>query len=242
MTFDKKAHVIPQALGGTYTCDNVCDDCNKFFGSKSNKGPAIEEALKETFHISRLRFLIVENEIGRNKAISKPDSLYFKFDFVNHKVSLKFSYKLKPHFQEKLGRLLKRGLYKMFLEESERQFNNGHEKGFDFIREFARYDLGDFPVYYFQRKYGVILQEKGYAKSPKLYLNADERHKFIFCGLGFFEFEFMGHIFAIATSKTWYLTKDSYLKETEKRKKDLFVGFTEVNNFNDIDLTLKILN
>jgi hypothetical protein len=242
ISFNKKAHVIPQALGGIEICDNVCDDCNKFFGSKTPEGPAIEEALKETFHISRVRFLAVDGEIGRNKAITKPDSLYFKVDLAHHKVSLKLAYKIKPHFQDKLGRLLKRGLYKMFLEETEREFKNGHDSRFDFIREFARYDLSDYPVYYFQRKHGIVLLEKGYGKHPKLYFKDDEMHKFMLRDLGFFEFDFMGHVFALATSRTWQLTFDLYLKETKKLKTELFTGFTEVKNFNDIDLTFKLLN
>ena len=242
VSFDKQAHVIPQSLGGTEICENVCDECNKYFGAKSGKGPAIEEVLKETFHISRIRFLAVEGEIGKNKAITRPDSLYFKVDLARHKVSLKFAYRFKPHFQENLGRLLKRGLYKLFLEEMEREFRNGHDSKFDFIREFARHDLGDFPVYYFQRKYGVVLLEKGYGKHPKLYFKQDEKHKFMLRDLGFFEFEFMGHVFAVATSRTWHLTIDSYLKETKKLKVGLFTGYTSVKNFNDIDLTFKILN
>jgi hypothetical protein len=234
--------VIPQALGGTEICENVCDECNKFFGSKTKQGPAIEEVLKETFHISRIRFLAAEGDIGKNKAVTRPDSLFFKVDLARHKVSLKFAYRLKPYFQENLGRLLKRGLYKIFLEETEREFKNGHHARFDFIREFARYGLSDYPVYYFQRKYGIVLLEKGYGKQPKLFFKDSEKHNFMLRDLGFFEFEFMGHVFAVATSKTWHLTIDMYLKETQKLKVGLFTGFTEVKNFNDIDLTFKILN
>lgn len=241
-SFQKKAHVVPQTLGGAAICDNVCDECNAYFGKKTSSAPAIEEVIKETFHISRLRFLVVQNEIGKNKAVTKPDSLFFKIDLKKHKVTLKPAYRVKPYFQEKLCRLIKRGLIKMFLEESERQFKNGNEERYNFIREFARYDLGDYPVLYFQRKYGVILQELGYAKSPRLYLRPEERNKYLLCDHGFHEFEFLGHVFAVPTSRSWDLTFHTYKKETEAIKKNLFTGFKVIENFNDINLTLRILN
>src|SRR5690349_7596683 len=55
--FRKRAHSIPQGLGGQDICENVCDHCNEYFGNKKSAGVSIEEAIKETFHISRLRFL-----------------------------------------------------------------------------------------------------------------------------------------------------------------------------------------
>lgn len=233
---------MPQGLGGDLICNNVCDDCNKFFGQKTKRGPAIEEAIKETFHVSRLRFLAAQNEIGRNKALVKADTLFFKIDLAKHKVSLKTAYKLKPHFQEGLCRLLKRGLYKMFLEENERVNGDSNASKYDFIREFARYDLGEYPVIYFHRKHGIVLQELGYAKSPKLYLKPEERSKYLICDYGIHEFEFFGHVFGIPISRNWNLTYDLYRKETEKAKRDLFTGFKIIENLNDIDLTLRILN
>ena len=58
----------------------------------------------------------------------------------------------------------------------------------------------------------------------------------------FFEFEFLGHVFGIATSRHWELAIDNYLKQTKEAKKDLFGQWRLVNNFNDIDLSLSILN
>lgn len=58
VTFEKKAHTIPKSLGGQNFNKHVCDDCNKYFGETTKiNGYSIEEALKETFCLSRQRFL-----------------------------------------------------------------------------------------------------------------------------------------------------------------------------------------
>jgi hypothetical protein len=106
VSFNSKAHIVPKGLGGTHICESVCDVCNRYFGAKTNKAPAVEETLKETFHITRLRFLYADGRVGKNKPISKPDSLYFKIDLRKPKLSLKNTYKLKPYFHEALCRQL----------------------------------------------------------------------------------------------------------------------------------------
>jgi hypothetical protein len=240
--FKKLAHTIPQTLGGKKTCPNVCDECNLYFGSYNNKLPPIETVIKETFNISRARFLQTDNEIGKNKALPKFSSIYFNVDFIKNKLALKASYKYNAHFQEKISRQLKKGLYKIFLEETERQRQDGHIDKYDFIREFSRYDLGDYPVFYFERNHGIILMTKDWAKTPELFLQDDLKFKYLINEPCFFEFELLGHVFGIATSRHWEIAFDNYIKKTKEAKKDQFKSFKIVKNFNDIDLTLSILN
>jgi len=58
VTFNKKAHSIPKSLGGQNFNKYVCDSCNEYFGATSQTNNySIEEALKETFCISRQRFV-----------------------------------------------------------------------------------------------------------------------------------------------------------------------------------------
>jgi hypothetical protein len=58
MTFNKKAHSIAKSLGGQNFNKYVCDSCNEYFGATiQTNNYSIEEALKETFCISRQRFL-----------------------------------------------------------------------------------------------------------------------------------------------------------------------------------------
>ncbi len=240
-TFNKKAHTIPQTLGGQAICINVCDVCNHFFGQHYKGSPSVETIIKETFNITRIRLLGKEH-IGKNKVVIKFSSQYFKVDLKNRKLALKPSYRLQKGFQEKIGRQIKKGLYKMFLEETERQKFDGHNPQYDFIREFCRYDLGDYPVFYFERLYGIIAMVESWAVSPELFLDTDLQFKYLVREPGFFEFEFLGHVFGIATSRYWELAINNYIKKTTEAKQQLFRRWRLVNNFNDIDLSLSILD
>ena len=226
-------------MGGKNVCENVCDKCNSYFGNYNNGLPPIETVLKETFNISRARFLQANNEIGKNKTLPKFSSIYYKVDFRNNKLSLKSAYKYHFGFQEKISRQLKKGLYKIYLEEIERQRNSGHLPRYDFIREFARYDLGDYPLIYFRRRFGIFPMADEWLKTPELFLNDNEKFKYLIEEDSFFEFELLGHVFGIATSKNWQYSFDSYVKKTTKAKENLF---NFVNKFNDIDLGLSILD
>lgn len=141
--FDKLAHTIPQSLGGKDICSNVCDFCNHLFGQHYEGLPSVETVIKETFNISRITFLDKEN-IGKNKSLTKFTSIYFKVNLDKSKIELKGAYKIQKGFQEKIGRQIKKGLYKIYLEETERQKGMGHKAEYDFIREFARYNIGDY--------------------------------------------------------------------------------------------------
>jgi hypothetical protein len=240
--FNKLAHTIPQSLGGQDICSNVCDTCNEFFGNHYQGDPSVETVLKETFNISRLRFLASQNSVGKNKPMTKFSSIYFNVDLKKHKIDLKMSYRLRKGFQEKIGRQLKKGLYKIFLEETERQKGNGHDTHFDYIREFARYDIGDYPVFYFERLFGMILMAQSWVVKPALFLDPGMQMQYLVSEPSFFEFEFLGHVFGITTSKHWELTMDNYIKKTTEAKKEFFRRWRIVNNFNDIDLALSILD
>ncbi len=53
---------------------------------------------------------------------------------------------------------------------------------------------------------------------------------------------FLGHVFGIATSRHWNLTVDHYLKESFEAKKEFFRRIRLVTYFNDVDLTLSIID
>ncbi|MEO7087769.1 MAG: HNH endonuclease [Bacteroidia bacterium] len=241
VTFKKKAHTIPQTLGGTKICSNVCDECNLFFGSHSNKLPPIETVIKETFNISRARLLEARNEIGKNKTLPKFSSIYFNLDLKKGSFSLKASYRNRKNFQEGISRQLKKGLYKIFLEETERQKRNGLDSQFDFIREFCRYDLGDYPIFYFERNYGIIIMADSWAIEPVLIMEEEMQFKYLVREPSFFEFELLGHVFGIATSRHWELVIDNYIKKTSEAKSKHFKRFRQITNFSDIDLALSII-
>jgi len=240
--FKKVAHTVPQGLGCKDTCRNVCDLCNLFFGSHYMGMPAIETVIKEAFNISSFRYLHSDNDFGRNKSMAKFSSIYFNVDPKNYSVSIKLAFKFKKYFQENICRQLKKGLYKMFLEETERQYENGFNEAYDFIREYSRYNIGDYPVLYFERSVPVITMPKNWASAPKFIMDPEYQLKYLVREPGFFEFEFLGHVFGIATSRNWELFVDNYLNKSMAAKQQLFRGFRLVNNFNDVDLALSILD
>lgn len=241
--FRKLAHTIPQSLGGKMICENVCDDCNLYFGSSQFQTPSIETIIKETFNISRARFLLSTDEMGKNKALAKFSSIFFNVNFRTGTIALKQKYKLQRHFQEKISVLLKRGLFKMFLEETERQNGDGHDSKYDFIRAFSRYDLGEeLPLFYFERKYALYLNMQEDIKHPVLLFDKDKRMKYLVNEPFFYEFELLGHVFAIPTSKSWQIGFDNYIATSLKAKEDYFLGYKVVRYFNEIDLALKIMN
>lgn len=133
--------------------------------------PPIELVFKETFNISRARLLAAEENIGKNRALARFKSVYFDVDFKIGQLSVKPSFKLKPGFQAKLCTQFKKGLYKVFLEENERVNKNSLDDRYDFIREFARWGIGDLPVLYFPRKLPMLLIKKNEAREPQFLLD-----------------------------------------------------------------------
>lgn len=198
--------------------------------------------LKETFNIARVRFLESQGQIGKNKPISKISSEYFNINLQKRKISLKPAYKLQIGFQEKLAFQLKRGLYKIFLEEIERQTGDGHNSKYDFIREFSRYGFSDYPVFYFRRLYGIIPVALPWVINPQLFFEEQYQSKYIIQEPQFFEFELLGHVFGIVTSKYWQLSSDNYLKNTIKAKNQFFHKPQLITKLTDIDLMLTILD
>jgi hypothetical protein len=239
--FLKAAHTIPQSLGGKEICVNVCDHCNQFFGQHYNGYPSVETIIKEAFGISRVR-LLEEGSLGKNKPIPRFSSIYFKLDIKRRRIELKNDHLLKKGFPEIIGRQIKKGLYKIFLEEIERQKCVGHNPEYNFIRSFCRYDEGDCPVIYFQRRLGIIATSREWTITPKLFLDPDQQFKYLVREPSFFEFEFLGHVFAIATTDDWKDKIEDYIKKTSEAKKNFFEAFRFVEKFNDIDLALSILD
>lgn len=241
-SFKTKAHTIPESLGGVYICENVCDECNHYFGTHQNQKPPIDNVIKETFNISRARFLNATNNFGKNKSMARFKSLYFDVNFKKGEIKAKAAYQLKKGFQKNLARQLKKGVYKIFLEEQERQNYIGQNSNFDFIREFARFDNGDYPLLYFERKIGLIPMATDWAKKPEFIINSDFQLNYLFCNKFFFEFEFLGHVFGIPICENWEPHISDYLEISTSLKSQFFKRVIFVEHFQDIDFTLRILN
>lgn len=119
VSFIKQAHTFPKSLGG----ENVCDSCNHFFGSPSNASPAIEVVLKEVLNVSKYSLQLSTNSIKK-----RFKSEYFDFNLKSGVLKYKQKFKLRYGFQEKFIRKFKQGMFKVFLEERERQCNDALNK------------------------------------------------------------------------------------------------------------------
>ena len=241
VTFNKKAHTIPQSIGGKFICEDVCDDCNLYFGSKQAGLPSVEAAIKETFGIARARFMDASGKYGKNRLMPRFKSEYFNLDFKRKKIEFKYGFNGNLSFQENLAMQLKKGLFKMYLEELHRQLGTGFDDRYNFIRKFARFNLMNFPVIYFERKHGIILSGVEWVDVPRLIIN-EPFLQYLAFEESFYEFEMMGHVFGIPATQEWELDFDKYIRKSMKIKEGFFHSWKWVRVFPDIDFQLTILN
>lgn len=238
--FNKLAHTIPQSLGGKSICNNVCDSCNSFFGNYSYGLPPIETMIKEAFNVTRARILSASKEVGRNSELARFKSTFFNVNFEKRTVTIKGPKAFKAGYSEDICRQFRKGLFKIYLEENERQLGVGHNTSFNFIREFARFNIGDYPVFYFYRSFAAIA-DIGF-RNPELFLDEKYQMAYLVREPGFFEFELFGHVFGIPTVRNWEITRNQYIDKSIFAKQGHFKGWKSIRHFNDIDLTLSLFN
>lgn len=234
ISFKKQAHTIPQSLGGKNVCKNVCDACNYYFGTRTAGMPSVEIVLKEVLHLSQCILLRSTNEIIRHK------SEFFDINKKTQKVTAKIKYSVRPSFQDMIVRQFKRGMYKVFLEERERQCGDAHTDRFNFIREFARYNLGDYPLFYAKPFNGVVMFSSPDAKNPEVRfseyaLEIDKEFRI-------FEFILLGHNILIPTSKSYALNFAKFKQEAKTRPMLMGTEISEIKSINDLDITFQRLN
>ncbi len=240
ITFNKKAHTIPKSLGGQNYNNNICDNCNEYFGNRNcNNGKySIEEALKEAFNISRKRLLNV-GKTKRKVGDFKSKFFEIKQRKGKYRLTIKPTFQFKPGFQKDLCRSFKRGLYKMFFEELNRQKKIGYESKYDVIRQYARFDKGELPVLYFNRAYGIMMMFNREAETPILYF---DRMNYLHSNEKFSEIEFLGHVFGFPISEFNEIDLKKYLGESIKLKKRFFKDAVIIQKMTDVDITLRIMN
>ncbi|MBA0885183.1 HNH endonuclease [Flavobacterium undicola] len=236
VTFEKEAHTFPRSVGGKNICENVCDDCNHNFGSTKPNLPAVEIVLKEILNFSRY-FLLYTKEVPRNQRFK---SQYFSVNWDTKVLKLKPSYKLQKGFQEKLGRQFTRGMYKIYLEERERIKKDSHNSKFDFIREFARYDLGELQIFYLKPKYPFLGIFDGTLENPSIHFGKEsEKEEKEF---GIYSYQFMGHIFCIPVSKLFKeLHFERYKKYLKENDNSFGTELIPIKYFSDVDFTFKFI-
>ena len=238
--FNDEAHTIPKSLGGKNICANVCDNCNHYYGNIIEQKPSIEETIKEVFYISRLRLLGNEH-VGKNKTIPRIKSTYFNIDLDKNKLSLKTKFSLKKDFQNILCRQFKRGIYKIYLEEIERQKSGGFNPKYDFLKKFSRYNENDLPVFYFSRKTPLIITSQDWLVNPQINFEYKTMNYMIQNDI-FFEFELFGQLFGIVIDENWEESYNEYIETNKKLKKEFFTGIIPITRIPDIDFSMNIFN
>lgn len=237
--FNKIAHTFPASLGGESICENVCDKCNHYFGSPSDQSPAIEVVLKELLNASKYYLL-------SNSAVNVGNLKRFKSEFFNanwnaRTLKLKPRYSLRKHAQEQFGRLFRRGLFKVYLEEREVQLQDALSSRFDFIREFARYNLTDYPIYIIKPRIPVILFSSIDTLNPVLRFSdySDKMDK----EFRIFEYPIMGHNFCIPTSRSFKeFNFDSYNRHIKSEKNGYGNELIEIITAKNFDFLFNYMN
>jgi hypothetical protein len=178
------------------------------------------------------------NEIPKKKRFK---SEYFNLNWERKNINLKPRYSLRKGFQEKLGRLFRKGIYKVFLEERERQRKDALDSRFDFIREFTRYDLGDYPIYYFKPKFSAIFFSSIDVNRPMIRFT--EHSDKIDNEFKAFDYMIMGHTFCIPTSRNFTnLYLDYYKKHLIEIDYPFGIEIVPIKYVEDIDFTFKFIN
>lgn len=231
--FNKRAHTIPQSLGGKNICENVCDSCNSYFGTPQNGNPAVEVVLKEALNISK-HILLHQVRNGPIKINSKHfTSTYFNVNFSRGTITMKPRYSFEPNFQKRLGRLFRRGIYKLYLEERERQLHDAMDSRFDFIREFARYDLSEAHLYVKKPKFQAVLFSLKDIENPEIRFT--EYTNQIELKYNLYTYQLMGHYFVIPISLDYKKTFISFIDNMVKENDPFGDGVIPVTHFESID-------
>lgn len=183
--FNEIAHVLPRALGGQEIVNDVCDDCNHYFGTapKGKHGvPCMDHAFKEIFGAIRMFSKNLTSESYKNFSSS-----YFTYRHSNHLI------KVKNNFNSKyVTHQFKRALYEVFLQKYHLVTGDGHNNMFQTVRKYARYDIGNPHVFYGFNNM-ILAPDEDYMKHP--YLPMSEKSCGDITKYGMFDFWIMGHHF-----------------------------------------------
>jgi hypothetical protein len=229
VSFKRKAHIFPQSLGGIRTCENVCDACNLYFGSKQLGVTSVEIALKEPLNISRL-FLLSQT---KKKNLPRFKSEYFDYDLKNQLIKPKFKYRLISDFQSMFTKQFKRGIYKIFLEERSESIGDALDPQFDFIREYARFGIGDYPMFYCRPRIPAVFLSATDLSDPMIRFTPHSEE--VMKQYGFYSYYFITHTIAIPVIRNYELTISNYIRFILEDEDGIYNKMISLKYITDID-------
>lgn len=236
VTFYTIPHIIPKSLGGTETGFDICDECNHYFGT-APKGrhcvPCVDHAVKEILSAFRM--------FGKNLNSNSYKSFRSAYFSYHHKSN---SIKIRNTFNSSaVTRQFKRGLYEIFLQKYHAVTKDGNNPVFDAVRNFARYDLNDLPVYYAFNNVILSPAEEG-LRHPQLCMGPklleDLKNN------GMFDMWLMGHNFYIAPIPM--LASMHYLSYLQKQANQTLIPANgnekifKLNNIEELDFFMQRFN
>lgn len=241
-TFKEKPHTMPQSLGSQNIGVDICDECNHYFGEPdllSSPTLSVEGAVKEIFGVVKV-LLNSEREKNQQQIKKMLKSRFFEYWHSKNKIVIKKAFQYNHQFINTFTNQFKRGIYEMFLQEFHKETGRGLESQFDEIRNYARYNKGNIPLYYVLNN-GVLLVEDNIT-NPKFHFS--EKQYESIDTYGFYAFILWGQWFYLAVTPRAKLSRDVYLSnEARKVVGTGFVnrGIIELQKITEVDFTLREL-
>lgn len=127
----------------------------------------------------------------------------------------------------------------MFLQEYHKITGNGLDNRFNQIRKFARYNIGDIPLYYLVNN-GIILVED--TSHPKFPFSESQFHDIN--TYGFYTFFLCGQWFFLEVTPRAELSREVFLSKQYKQFKvggAVYSDLIEIIRITDIDFSLRRL-
>jgi hypothetical protein len=176
----------------------------------------------------------------RDKKLPRFKSEYFNYDMEKHLIQPKFRYRIISDFRGKFTKQFKRGIYKIFLEERSESRGDALDPQFDFIREFARYGIGDYPVYYCRPTTPAIFFSLPDVMEPVIrFTDHSDR---VMQEFGFYSYYFISHTITFPTIRTYELTLDNYVRYFLKSDDSQFDKMIPLKSITDIDFIFSFAN
>jgi transcription elongation factor Elf1 len=241
VSFCEKPHTISKKLGSNNIGVDICDSCNKYFGTRerSSKYPmSVELAFKEIFNVSR--FLMPDSSGQIQGSILK--SIYFEYYASKRILRIKNNFKFQENFLRNFTRQFKRGVYEAFLQEFHRETGRALENKFDYLRRFVRYDLGDIPLFFADNNGVYLLPEN----RLEIFFGFGDQQISMIDNYGFYDLWFFGHLFYLAVTPKANLSDEVFLKGVAKQIGApglVYSGIKKMKYITDLDFSyLKLYN
>ncbi|MCH5213767.1 MAG: hypothetical protein J1E97_01140 [Muribaculaceae bacterium] len=188
VSFNNKPHILPDSVGGNELGQDICDDCNSYFGSQPNRYlPSPDLLFKEIFNLKR--FFDGGNSITNGEKFRST-----LFPVKDNKLYIKRSYLTNPL----IANQLKIAFYEIFLQKYHAFTHNGHDNSFSSVVSYARYNvnISNLKVYYMHQKmwFRPTILNKTFLPFSNIIL--DELNK-----TGIFSFTFLGYNFYLEVFK-----------------------------------------